>query len=462
MIDTLRDSVFGQIVNRLSGHTLLPYKEEQPDFIIPEKYILGSTTVTFKESSISQPGAIELTSPDLDISSSISTEPKTPPSYILADWYDENDPENPQNWSITKKSWIVLATGLLTISIYMGTSIFTPGIDQMVLDLNTTKVKAILPLTTFVIGYGIGPMILSPLSEHAPFGRTYIYIVTLAIFCVLQVPTALATTIEEIIVLRLIAGFFASPALSTGGATIGDAFSSSKLYIGLLLWAISAFSGPSFGPLVGGVLAQLINWRWTFWFLCIISGFSLCLLFFFLPETNHATILYRRAARLRKITGNELIKSSYEISKELNPVSFKELIVETFWRPIFIAFGEPMVFFLNLYCAFIYIIINSWFEAFPIVFTELYGFNLIESGVTYVSVILGAIIGGIIYLYWVGRIMKTPNPEIEQFLKPAMGGAILLPIGLFIFAWGASTHTHWIAPCIGALIFCLGAINIFH
>lgn len=328
-------------------------------------------------------------------------------------------------------------------------------------ELNTTRVKAILPLTAFVVGYGFGPMILSPLSEYAPLGRTYIYIITLAIFCVLQVPTALADTIEKIVGLRLIAGIFASPALSTGGATIGDVLSTERFYMGLLGWAVAAFCGPVGGPLIGGVLTQLVDWRWTFWFLCIISGASLCLLFVFLPETSAHTILHRRAQRLRKVTGNELIKSPHEVDAILHPVTARQVVIETFWRPVFIAFFEPIVLLINIYIAFIYIIINSWFEAFPIVFNELYGFNLIESGAVYTSAMVGAFVGGGIYFVWVNRIMRDKNAEIEKYLQPAIGGAFMLPVGLFIFAWGSSTHTHWIAPCIGALIFCAGAVNIW-
>lgn len=89
----------------------------------------------------------------------------------------------------------------------MGSAVYTPGIEELMHELGVGRVVATLPLTLFVLGYGLGPMIFSPMSENAIFGRTSIYIVTLAIFVILQVPTALVKNIAGLCILRFLGGF---------------------------------------------------------------------------------------------------------------------------------------------------------------------------------------------------------------------------------------------------------------
>ena len=73
---------------------------------------------------------------------------------------------------------------------------------------------------------------------------------------------------------------------------------------------------------------------------------------FFLPETYAPTLLLRRAERLRKLTGNDLIKTRFEVE---NPKG--ESILKMGVTQIKMAFrlsAEPIVFFCNLYIGLLY------------------------------------------------------------------------------------------------------------
>lgn len=63
---------------------------------------------------------------------------------------------------------------------------------------------------------------LAPIQELPSVGRNPVYIITIALFAILQIPTALSSNMAGLLVLRFLSGFLGSPALATGGATIGD------------------------------------------------------------------------------------------------------------------------------------------------------------------------------------------------------------------------------------------------
>jgi DHA1 family multidrug resistance protein-like MFS transporter len=90
-------------------------------------------------------------------------------------------------------------------------------------------------------------MIWAPMSEIPQIGRNPVYVGTLALFVVLQVPTALAVNFGMLLAFRFLTGFIGSPSLATGGASIGDMYSPSKRTYGLAVWGIGAVSGPTLG-----------------------------------------------------------------------------------------------------------------------------------------------------------------------------------------------------------------------
>jgi MFS transporter, DHA1 family, multidrug resistance protein len=195
------------------------------------------------------------------------------------------------------------------------------------------------------------------------------------------------------------------------------------------------------------------------WEMLWLAGPVFILFFLTLPETNPATILLHRARRLRLATGNEQLKSQSEIDQA--NLSVTSLILENLYRPMQMMFLDPAVGFTALYTALIYGIYYSFFEAFPLVYGDMYHFNLGEQGLTFLSITVGvtlAIICYWSYLYWVMDpwMRKNGFGTPERRLLPAMVATLFCPIGLFIFAWTSNPSIHWIVPTIGIMIFTLG------
>lgn len=458
----VKESFWGRVFYHLSNKKLFSYIEEDPNYVIPDKYLGKAEKQLESESPTTKKEEPEAEADDLVSSSSSGTIAED--DLIIVDWEGEDDPENPQNWPLAYKLLFIFQIGILTAFVYMASAIYTPGIEEIMEKFDIGQTLATLPLTLFVFGYGIGPMVFSPLSENARFGRTSIYIITLFIFFILQIPTALVNDIASLCVLRFIAGFFASPCLATGGASVVDVTTTPYIPVSISAWSIAAVCAPSMGPLFGAIVTVKGNFHWTFWFVCITSGVSFLFLSWFLPESYGKTILYRKAERLRALTGNEKIVSEGHI--ENSKLSPREMAIDILWRPFEIILFEPVVLLINVYIGLVYSIMYIWFEAFPIVFLEIHHFTLIQMGVTYCAIMIGILAGGLLYIPYIlkrftRKLQGGEMVEPEVFLPMAIVGAILMPIGVTIFSWTSTPHIHWIAPLIGAAIYASGAFMVF-
>lgn len=108
-------------------------------------------------------------------------------------------------------------------------------------------------------------------------------------------------------------------------------------------------------------------------------------------------ILYRRAVRLRRLTGNAKLRSQGEI--EAQHMTARDLATATLIRPFVLGFCEPIVAFWNAYIALVYGkwsctvafrhtntpsgILYCFIESFGVVFIEKHHFNLSENGLAF-------------------------------------------------------------------------------
>ncbi|KAL9070950.1 MAG: hypothetical protein Q9157_005644 [Trypethelium eluteriae] len=383
--------------------------------------------------------------------------------YELIDWLP-NDPANPRNWSIGKKFFVTFEICFLTMSVYIGSAIYTAGLEYVILEYHVSETAALLGLTLFVIGYAVGPMLWSSMSEVPYFGRTNIYILTLIVFVFFQFGVIYAKNFGMLLAFRFLTGVFGSPVLATGGATVADMYVPRKQVYAMAMWGSSAVFGPALGPLVGGFAAENKGWRWTIWELLWLSGFCLVFIMIFLPETSASNILFRRADRLRKRTGNTKLKTKGEVMAE--QMTGHEAMMMVLVRPFTLSFFEPIVLILNLYIALVYSLLYLWFESFPLVFVDIYHFNTGTNGLAFLGLLVGSWIALPIFFWWVHKYLEpkfNANGELkpEYRIMPAMVGAFFIPACLFWFGWSARPSVHWIVPIIGSSLFSMGALCLF-
>lgn len=87
-------------------------------------------------------------------------------------------------------------------------------------------------------------MIWSPMSEAIRIGRKPVYLVTLAVFVGLQVPTALAKNFGMLLAFRFLSGIFGAPVLAMGGASINDMYTPTQRGYAIVIWDVVSVAAP--------------------------------------------------------------------------------------------------------------------------------------------------------------------------------------------------------------------------
>ncbi|KAF2095092.1 MFS general substrate transporter [Rhizodiscina lignyota] len=380
---------------------------------------------------------------------------KTSDGTILVDWYSTDDPENPQNWSPSRKGMVLLQLCAYSMAVYGASSMYVPGEQGVMERFNVGATPAALGLAMYVIGYGVGPLLWAPLSEIAIVGRNMVYVPTFFLFVILSIPTAVVDNYAGLLVLRFLTGFFGSPCLANGGASVGDMYNLLELPIYLSSWTAACFWGPAIGPVITGFAVQAKGWRWGLWEIVWLTGPILVVFLFAYPETSADNILLRRAQRLRKLTGRKNIKTKGELAQEaLTP---REVAWDALIKPTEIMLKDPAIAFTNIYTSLTYGIYYSFFEAFPLVYPPYYNFNLGETGLCFLTIGVACIIAVSVFLvyqiyYLIPDIKKNGLRAPEHRLVPALFGVIILPAGYFMFGWTARPAVHWIVSLIGVTI----------
>ncbi|KAF5521053.1 Transporter mfs1 [Colletotrichum aenigma] len=512
MANLIIDAPVGQLIRLLTGTKFLRYPEEEPDFQLPQQWLdvmnssdekdvtaqatpavtspapasSSASSHSDEENTLSKEktadagpygvGATrtrsrEETAPysqerlevdeahDIERTKSIPIAPKkTKDGAILVDWYFSDDRSNPLNWSNNKRLLITAIICIYTFVVYTSSAIYTSSIEGVVNEFGVNLTEASLGLALFVLGYGIGPLVFSPLSEIPRIGRNPIYIVTMLLFVIVSIPAPLVDNYAGLMVLRFLQGLFGSPCLASGAASLGDIYSMMNLSypFALIMWTSSAYCGPALGPLLSGYAVTAKGWRWSLWEILWAAAPVFIVMFIFLPETSAPNILLRRAKRLRKLTGNSRFMSQSEIDQR--DLKTSAVVIDALIKPLEITLKDPAILFVQIYTAIIYGIYYSFFEVFPLVYPVYYHMSLGQIGLVFLCILVACLIGVAMYMsylafYMIPRIRKFGFPVQESRLVPALPAAFGPTIGLFIFAWTASPAIHWIAPTIGITVY---------
>lgn len=163
-------------------------------------------------------------------------------------------------------------------------NILVPALPQLSNKLHSDVATLQLTVSLFLVGLAIAQLVMGPLSDR--FGRRPVVLAGLALTVCASLLALVMSTVESLIVARIMQAVGASTGIVVGRAIIRDLFDKNRAASIIGLVATVMVIAPTLGPLIGGVLDTAFGWEAIFAFTGVTSFAVLVWIALTLPETR--------------------------------------------------------------------------------------------------------------------------------------------------------------------------------
>ncbi|MGE0701911.1 MAG: DHA2 family efflux MFS transporter permease subunit, partial [Hyphomicrobiaceae bacterium] len=161
------------------------------------------------------------------------------------------------------RRWLILFSCVLTVALYF-TSILVAStvLPQMQGSFSATPDEISWTVTFNILATAIAMPMTGWLVGR--FGRSTVMICSTGIFTVTMVLCGQASSIEELVLWRIVQGAAGAPSVPLVQTILLDVFPPRQHRMVLGMYGMGVTLGPIIGPSLGGYLAEFANWRWAF------------------------------------------------------------------------------------------------------------------------------------------------------------------------------------------------------
>ena len=255
-------------------------------------------------------------------------------------------------------------------------------------------------------------------------------------------------------------------------------------------------AAPAIAPVLGGILSQFLGWRWLFWFLTILAVTYLIPLMITFPETgrnvvgngsippqgwNMSVLNYIQTRKIEN--SDELSRTASRVEKKAaqarlarerklrwpNPLKTIHIVMEK---------DVAIILFFN---SLVYTAFYDLTASLPSLFAEIYGFNDLQIGLSFIPFGVGCSIGSLLF----GRLMDMNyrrvaknvgfhidlkrGDDMRHFpIEKARIQVFIIPLyigiaSIFCWGWVLESNAPLVAPMILSFIIGLtltGSFNV--
>lgn len=161
----------------------------------------------------------------------------------------------------------------------LAAAIFLLSLATFVVILDTTIINVAVPHiagafaasanegTWAITSYAVAEAFTVPLSGWlvARFGVVRTFLVSIIGFAVFSVLCGLASSLTMLVAFRVLQGLCGGPLMPASQTLIMRVTPSHRVELAMGLWMMTTILAPIAGPILGGILADGIGWRWAFY-----------------------------------------------------------------------------------------------------------------------------------------------------------------------------------------------------
>lgn len=189
-----------------------------------------------------------------------------------------------RNASPISKWWALIATGLSSFIIAIDITIA----NTCLADIQKSMVASFSEMQWMIVGFGLTfctfLVTIGRLGDL--IGRRKVLYISMILFGLASLGAGLSEAVWELIFWRFIQGFCGAAIFPCGMAITASAFPEKQRGRALGIYGGILGTGLAIGPVLGGLIVDLLSWRWIFFINLPVIAMSLLLCFLFVQESK--------------------------------------------------------------------------------------------------------------------------------------------------------------------------------
>ena len=162
---------------------------------------------------------------------------------------------------------------------------YLPAFSGIARALDATPVQMQQTLSAYLFGFAFMNLFHGALSDS--FGRRPVILWGIAVFTLASIGCALSQTVGQLIFFRALQGLTCGAGVVVSRAVVRDMFPPSEAQKVMSQITIYFGVAPAVAPIIGGAIAEYLDWHSIFWFLVAIGVLLWIANWQLLPETLH-------------------------------------------------------------------------------------------------------------------------------------------------------------------------------